>query len=90
MAFNDLDLRHSITMSHHCDHESNEHDHDGNHSHDNPDAGPQDNLYQHIDRDNVIALNAGDGRGPEVIKPWHERNDANLVCESARRTCSYV
>lgn len=58
----------------HCSHEAHDHDHD----HDDADTGPNDNLYMHIDRDNVVALNGeGDGRG--VIKPWHERANEEKV-----------
>jgi hypothetical protein len=60
-----------------CGHESHDHDHD--HDHDTTDVGPQDNLFVHIDRSNVVALNAN-GPGPEVIKPWHERLDETIVC----------
>lgn len=73
-------------MSHHhddnCGHESHDHDHD----HDISDLGPQDNLFIHIDRPNVVALNTS-GRGPDVIKPWHERLDETKVFQRyARRT----
>ncbi|KAF8920120.1 galactose-binding domain-like protein [Mucidula mucida] len=61
----------------HCSHEAHDHDHD----HDDADTGPNDNLYMHIDRDNVVALNGeGDGRG--VIKPWHERANEEKYLES--------
>lgn len=52
------------------------HDHD--HDHDISGAGPQDNLFQYIDRPNVVALNATT-EGPNVIKPWHERMDEAVV-----------
>src|SRR6188768_1286254 len=52
---------------HGCGHESHDHDHD----HDSPELGFQDNLFTHIDRQNVIALNAN-GKGSDIIKPWHE------------------
>lgn len=40
-------------------------------------------LYQHIDRDNVIALNAEDGKeGKMVIRPWDERNQEDEWLES--------
>ncbi|KAG7450968.1 DUF1000-domain-containing protein [Guyanagaster necrorhizus] len=71
-------------MAHHhnasCGHESNDHDHD-EHIHDTSDAGPNDNLFMHIDRANVFALNAN-GNGPEVIKPWHERTSEEKSLES--------
>lgn len=57
-----------------CGHEGHDHDHE----HDQSGAGPQDNLFAHIDRDNVVALNTY-GRGPEVIKPWNERLDEGVV-----------
>ncbi|KIP10974.1 hypothetical protein PHLGIDRAFT_491700 [Phlebiopsis gigantea 11061_1 CR5-6] len=53
------------------------------HDHDIPEAqGHRDNLYTHIDRDNVVALNAENGNGPEVVKPWHERLDEEVYLES--------
>lgn len=58
-----------------CGHEAHEHDHD----HDASDLGPQDNLFPVIDRSNVVALNAS-GDGPEIIKPWHQRLDEEVVC----------
>jgi hypothetical protein len=48
------------------------------HDHDNSGAGPQDNLFQYIDRPNVVALNATED-GSKVIKPWHERLDEVAV-----------
>ncbi|KAF8076225.1 DUF1000-domain-containing protein [Lyophyllum atratum] len=69
-------------MSHNhssCGDESHDHDHD--HDHDTSDLGPQDNLYIHIDRSNVVALNTN-GRGPEVIKPWHQRLNESISLES--------
>ncbi|KAG6911690.1 hypothetical protein DXG01_007940 [Tephrocybe rancida] len=70
-------------MNHHshdhgsCGDESHDHDHD----HDTSDLGPQDNLYIHIDRPNVAALNTN-GSGQEVIKPWHQRLDESVSIES--------
>ncbi|KAF5392181.1 hypothetical protein D9757_001372 [Collybiopsis confluens] len=62
----------------HCGHESHEHDHD--HDHDSSSTGAQDNLYTHIDRDNVVALNANDDcKGSDAIKPWHERTSEDKV-----------
>jgi hypothetical protein len=60
-----------------CNHEV-DHDHD---HHDQSEVGPQDNLYVHIDRSNVVALNTSGG-GPEIIKPWHERLDEQVVCRN--------
>ncbi|KAF4613632.1 hypothetical protein D9613_007669 [Agrocybe pediades] len=61
-----------------CGHESHDHDHD----HDSPDnLGFQDNLYMHIDRQNVVALNAS-GEASNVIKPWHSRLDESQYIES--------
>ncbi|KAF9565426.1 DUF1000-domain-containing protein [Agrocybe pediades] len=61
-----------------CGHESHDHDHD----HDSPDnLGFQDNLYMHIDRQNVVALNAC-GEASNVIKPWHSRLDESQYIES--------
>lgn len=60
-----------------CGHESHDHDHD--HDHDTTsDLGPQDNLFIHIDRPNVVAFNTT-GSGPEIIKPWHERLEETKV-----------
>jgi len=42
------------------------------HNHDDSRAGPRDNLYQYIDRPNVVALNTS-GDISKVIKPWHRR-----------------
>lgn len=59
---------------------SHSHCGDDGHYHDIPEAqGHRDNLYTRIDRDNVIALNAANGNGPEVVKPWHERMDERVV-----------
>ncbi|KAL1701699.1 galactose-binding domain-like protein [Schizophyllum commune] len=66
--------------SHSCADESHDHDHD--HDHDTSDLGPQDNLFNHVDRGVVRALNASNGEGPEVIKPWHERMDETKFLES--------
>ncbi|KAI0926421.1 hypothetical protein AcW1_008601 [Taiwanofungus camphoratus] len=58
--------------------------HSHGHHHDIPEAqGHRDNLFSHIDRDNVVALNVqSPGKGPEVIKPWHERQDETAYLES--------
>ena len=59
----------------HEHHESCGHDHD----HESPEAlGFQDNLFSHIDRANVVALNAS-GNAPDIIKPWHNRLDESQV-----------
>ncbi|KAJ7243711.1 galactose-binding domain-like protein [Mycena rebaudengoi] len=63
-----------------CHDEHHGHDHD-DHDHDAPDAGPRDNLFSQIDRDNVVALNAL-GPAKVVIKPWHERMDEVQFLES--------
>ncbi|GAA6049627.1 hypothetical protein JCM3770_005042 [Rhodotorula araucariae] len=40
-------------------------------------------LYQHIDRDQVVALNAEEGRGGKVvIRPWDQRNQEEEWLES--------
>jgi hypothetical protein len=63
-------------MSHHhddgCGHES--------HDHGLPDdvLGYQDNLFKHIDRSNVVALNST-GQGPDIIKPWNERDNDKVT-----------
>ena len=60
-------------------HDHGDHHHDHDHSHEsNTDLGPNDSLYERIDRDNVVALNT-DGAGSTVIKPWHLRKDENEV-----------
>ncbi|KAI9450140.1 DUF1000-domain-containing protein [Lactarius psammicola] len=71
-------------MSHHDNHGHNcgEHAHDDDHSHDHTsNGGPSDNLFAHIDRSNVVALNSVHG-GSEVIKPWDERMDEQVYIES--------
>ncbi|KZV72665.1 DUF1000-domain-containing protein [Peniophora sp. CONT] len=57
------------------------HEHDHDHDHDVPGGGPQDNLFAHIDRENVVALNSTDP-GSIIIKPWHERTDEGAFIES--------
>ncbi|KAH9999195.1 DUF1000-domain-containing protein [Russula compacta] len=71
-------------MSHNHDHSHNCGDHA--HSHDNTQGhtnsgGFSDNVFAHIDRDNVTALNST-GEGKEVIKPWNERGDEQAYIES--------
>jgi len=61
-------------MSHNHDHGDHADDHD--HAHDT--GGPSDNVFGHIDRDNVIALNSI-GEGRQVIKPWDKRLDERVV-----------
>ncbi|KAI0249843.1 DUF1000-domain-containing protein [Lactifluus subvellereus] len=69
-------------MSHNHDHGYNCGDHAHGHDHTQTDAGgPSDNVFVHIDRDNVIALNST-GEGKEVIKPWNERLDERVYIES--------
>ncbi|KAF9000741.1 galactose-binding domain-like protein [Cyathus striatus] len=70
-----------MSHNHHdgCGHESHDHDHD--HDHDQSDLGPQDNLFLHIDRDHVVALNTS-AEGRDVIKPWHQRLDESKSLES--------
>ncbi|CAA7268165.1 unnamed protein product [Cyclocybe aegerita] len=60
-----------------CGHESHDHDHE----HDSPEHGFQDNLFNHIDRQNVVVLNS-DGLATDIIKPWHARLDENKYVES--------
>ena len=63
----------STNMSHNHDHGDHAHDHDHDHAH--PDTGgTSDNVFIHVDRDNVIALNSI-GEGKQVIKPWDQRLD---------------
>lgn len=53
---------------------------DCGHDHDIPESqGHRDNLFMRIDRNNVVALNVTDGEGPEVVKPWHERMNEDIV-----------
>jgi len=62
--------------------ESCAHEHNHDHDHDHEDAGgPQDNLFAHIDREHVVALNSVQ-LGSAVIKPWHERTDEQAFVES--------
>ncbi|KAA1467425.1 DUF1000-domain-containing protein [Dentipellis sp. KUC8613] len=72
-------MSHSHNHNHdHCGDESHDHDHD----HDHPQStGTQDNIFIHIDRPHVVALNAS-GEGPEVIKPWDKRLDEAVYLES--------
>ena len=68
-------LAHMPDHHHHnegCGHEIHDHDHDSG------DLGPNDNLFPHIDRPHVVALN-GTGPGSIVIKPWHQRTDEEVV-----------
>ncbi|KAI5448961.1 hypothetical protein NCC49_005725 [Naganishia albida] len=79
-------------MSHHhhsgaCGSEAHAHDsHDHSHSPppDSSAAGDQNSLFSIIDREHVIALNAqgGEESGKNVIKPWDQREDESLFCES--------
>ncbi|ETW82957.1 hypothetical protein HETIRDRAFT_416976 [Heterobasidion irregulare TC 32-1] len=62
-----------------CSDESHDHDHD--HDHSIQESGPRDNLFIHIDRSNVVALNAI-GEGSAVIKPWNNRLDEEIFLES--------
>lgn len=74
-------------MPHNDDHGHNcgEHAHDGDHSHTHTsNGGPSDNLFAHIDRDNVVALNSVSG-GSQVIKPWDERMEELVVSLIALR-----
>ncbi|KAI0028976.1 galactose-binding domain-like protein [Vararia minispora EC-137] len=64
-----------------CADEHHDHGHEHDHDHDMPGGGPQDNLFVHIDRENVVALNST-SQGSTVIKPWHERTDETKFVES--------
>jgi hypothetical protein len=64
-------------MSHHHDDNCGEHAHGDDHSH-TGNGGLSQNLFAHIDRDNVVALNSVHG-GSQVIKPWDERMDEQVV-----------
>ncbi|EIM91184.1 DUF1000-domain-containing protein [Stereum hirsutum FP-91666 SS1] len=74
-------MSHNHTHGGSCNDESHSHDHDHSHDHSSEATGPQDNLFIHIDRSNVVALNTT-GEGKEVIKPWHERLDEGVYLES--------
>jgi hypothetical protein len=77
-------------MSH--NHHHGDHAHGDDHDHDHADTGKHsDNLFVHIDRDNVVALNSI-GEGKQVIKPWDERLDERVVsiCSWVRRYWSYM
>lgn len=62
-------------------HEHDSHCHDHDHDHDATDLGPLDSLYSHIDRPNVVALNAIQP-GEVIIKPWNKRLDETQFLES--------
>jgi hypothetical protein len=64
-------------MSHNHDHGDHAHGHDHEHTHSDT-GGHSDNVFMHIDRDNVVALNSI-GEGKQVIKPWNERLDEQVV-----------
>ena len=66
-----------IDMSHNHDHDHSCGDHTHDHDHEDI-GGPSDNVFTHIDRDNVIALNST-GEGKQIIKPWNERLDEQVV-----------
>lgn len=70
------------------DHGSHDHDHD----HDHPSStGPGDNLYPHIDMQNVTVLNISeDTSDNKILKPWHERQDETVVNNIAFSSSFYV
>ncbi|KAI0293792.1 hypothetical protein BC826DRAFT_1014274 [Russula brevipes] len=61
-----------MSPNHDHGHDCGDHAHDHDHTHDT--SGPSDNVFIHIDRDNVVALNSTSD-GKQVIKPWNERSD---------------
>ncbi|EKM78576.1 hypothetical protein AGABI1DRAFT_114200 [Agaricus bisporus var. burnettii JB137-S8] len=69
-----------MPQEHNHDH-CHDHAHDHDHDHDAADLGPQDSLYSHIDRANVVALNTSK-LGEVVIKPWDKRLDEAESLES--------
>ena len=79
-----------FTDPHMCDHDHGGHEHGHDHAHTDT-GGHSDNVYVHIDRDNVVALNSI-GEGKQVIKPWDERLDEQVVsiCLRVRRHWSYL
>lgn len=74
----------AMPQEHNHDH-CHDHAHDHDHDHDAADLGPQDSLYSHIDRANVVALNTSK-LGEVVIKPWDKRLDeAEVGLPSSQR-----
>lgn len=67
-------------MADNCGHEAHahDHDHDHGHDHDNAQLGHKDNLFNYIDRQNMVALNAV-GSPADLIKPWHTRLEETKV-----------
>jgi hypothetical protein len=72
-------------MSHHHNHNEHcgddAHDHDHDHGDAPDELGAKDNLFGHIDIQNVVALNAI-GEGHTVIKPWDQRTSEAIALES--------
>jgi len=68
-------------MTHDHNHGDCSHEAENHHDHDHDEAGFQDNLFQYIDRPNVVAFNATE-EGLRVIKPWHERLDEAVSLQS--------
>ena len=70
-----------MAHNHHDHSDGHGHDHDHDHDHDHvAENHVGRNLYQQIDRGNVIALNAQPTTSPaDIFKPWHERNDETTV-----------
>ena len=63
-----------------CHDESHGHDHDHDHDDHPSSTGPADNLYQHVDLQNVAILNASEETAKnKVIKPWHDRLDETVA-----------
>ena len=68
-------MSHNHDHGHNCGDHAHSHDHTQGHTNS---GGSSDNVFAHIDRDNVTALNST-GEGKEVIKPWNEREDEQAV-----------
>ncbi|KAJ1835464.1 hypothetical protein LPJ63_001084 [Coemansia sp. RSA 2711] len=77
-------------MSHHCQSEATEHDHSHDHGHDHShehdadaDTGLQDSLFSQVDSERAWCLNESEPNAIKaVFKPWHQRLDTTLVCQS--------
>jgi ABC-type Zn2+ transport system substrate-binding protein/surface adhesin len=76
-----------MSPNHDHGHDCGDHAHDHDHDHTHDTSGPSDNVFVHIDRDNVVALNSTSD-GKQVIKPWNERLDEQVV--SILRSYDYV
>lgn len=73
----------SMTHNHDHGHDGHGHCHDEmhDHDHDHPsETGLSDDLFSHIDTQNVTALNVNNEEPvSKIFKPWHERYDETTV-----------